>query len=64
MRQSLRKLDELSVVLKDCVELQNIKLVKKVPESEIKKMYDEDDDRDSEFGEDLLGSQGSKAEGT
>jgi hypothetical protein len=57
MRQSLRKLDELSVVLKDCVELQNLKLVKKVPESEIKKMYEEDDDdRDSNFGEDLLGS--------
>ena len=59
MRQSLRKLDELSVVLKDCVELQNIKLVKKVPESQIQKMYEEDDDRDSNFGEDLLGSQGS-----
>ena len=55
----MRKLDELSVVLKDCVELQNIKLVKKVPESQIQKMYEEDDDRDSNFGEDLLGSQGS-----
>ena len=44
------------MVLKDCVDLQNIKLVKKVPESEIKKMYEEDEDKESNFGDDLLQS--------
>ena len=41
-------------MLKECVDLQNIKLVKKVPQSKITKMYEKDQDRQENFGGDLV----------
>ena len=43
MKQNIQKLDDLHNVLKDVVNLQNEKLVKKVPESKVQKMFDDDE---------------------
>jgi hypothetical protein len=47
-------LSELDQVIKECVVIQNEKFIKKVPESEIKAMYDEADERDAEFGAGMI----------
>lgn len=54
MQQNIEKLGELDQVIKECVTIQNEKLIRKVPESEVKKMYDIDDERDDKFGAALL----------
>ena len=60
MKQSIKKLDDLHQVLKECVDLQLTKLVKKVPASKVKAMYPDGKgpkmiDRDDD---DLLNPQG------
>jgi hypothetical protein len=47
-------LDDLHNVLKECVDLQNVKLVKKVPQSKIKKMYPDSGPKPDGFGGDLV----------
>lgn len=53
MKRNVGKLDELHQVLQQCVDLSKEKLIKKVPESEVKKMYEEDE-RPAGFGAELL----------
>ena len=48
MRQNIQKLSELHGVLKECVDVSAIKLMKKVPESKVKKMYEEDKENDQD----------------
>jgi|TARA_B110001450_G_C17483061_1_gene425057 hypothetical protein len=49
MKVYIQKLDDLHNILKDVVDLQNEKLIQKVPESKVKKMFEEDDHRAEEY---------------
>lgn len=54
MQQNIDKLAELDQVIKECVTIQNEKLIKKVPQSQIRAMYDDDELPDHNFGADMI----------
>ena len=58
--QNINKLKDLDEVIKECVKVQNEHLIKKVPESEVKIMFEEDEDEEEEvkFGADMLKNKG------
>lgn len=61
--QNINKLKDLDEVIKECVKVQNEHLIKKVPESEVKIMFEEDEDEEEEvkFGADMLKSGDRKS---
>lgn len=54
LKRHVSKLNDLHRVIQETVKVQKEKMIERVPESEVKKMYQDDDERDEGFGANLL----------
>jgi len=57
MKDNIMKLDQLHQVIKQCVDLQRKKQAEAKSSAKVAPMYEQDKDRKTEFGAELLGGE-------